>query len=294
MIVFLRLCWYNLGNKVYEIFGGIYMKLRRAKFEEYSIIYELVSKTIEDVYPKYYPLGVVNFFLKYHSEERIKCAFEEESVLVGLEDDKIVATGSLYNNEIKRMFVHKDYQGRGIGKKLIEELEKVALSQGFNKVILDSSLSGYGLYSNSGYVNISYNKLETETGEILCYNTMEKLLYNNKEYKINYNNKTFAAVSNTDNGEVSKKTLFKYRQEENIVWAEYLGGEIKKGFLIGVTDREGKLNFNYAHVNEEGELRSGYCTSLPEIMDNGKVRLFEKWQWTSGDRSQGESIIEEI
>ena len=44
----------------------------------------------------------------------------------------------------------------------------------------------------------------------------------------------------------------------------------------------------------KGMLMSGICTSKPEIMKNGKVRLREHWQWTSGDKSIGESILEEI
>ncbi|WP_321538875.1 hypothetical protein [Flavobacterium piscinae] len=38
---------------------------------------------------------------------------------------------------------------------------------------------------------------------------------------------------------------------------------------------------------------TGICHSKPEIMENGKIRLHETWQWTSGDYSNGESIIEE-
>jgi hypothetical protein len=29
-------------------------------------------------------------------------------------------------------------------------------------------------------------------------------------------------------------------------------------------------------------------------MENGKIRLYEEWQWTSGDQSKGSSILEEI
>jgi hypothetical protein len=47
--------------------------------------------------------------------------------------------------------------------------------------------------------------------------------------KINYNNKTFVSKENTDNGEVSSQTIFKYYQEGSIVWADYSGGEIVKG-----------------------------------------------------------------
>ena len=39
---------------------------------------------------------------------------------------------------------------------------------------------------------------------------------------------------------------------------------------------------------------TGICTSTPEICEDGKLRLMENWQWTSGDKSKGQSIIEEI
>lgn len=32
----------------------------------------------------------------------------------------------------------------------------------------------------------------------------------------------------------------------------------------------------------------------PEILPTGKIRLLEQWQWTNGDNSMGQSIIEEI
>ena len=39
---------------------------------------------------------------------------------------------------------------------------------------------------------------------------------------------------------------------------------------------------------------TGICNSAPRIMTSGKIRLHENWQWTSGDLSKGESILEEI
>ncbi len=39
---------------------------------------------------------------------------------------------------------------------------------------------------------------------------------------------------------------------------------------------------------------TGICHSNPEILKSGKIRLHEKWQWTSGNLTKGESIIEEI
>jgi hypothetical protein len=53
---------------------------------------------------------------------------------------------------------------------------------------------------------------------------------------INYNNKKFRPVSNTDNGETSNETLFLYKQVGNILTSDYSGGKIKYGHLIGLVD----------------------------------------------------------
>ena len=50
---------------------------------------------------------------------------------------------------------------------------------------------------------------------------------------LNLDNKKFVAVENTSNGEVSSQTEFHYHQQGEMIWAEYCGGEILKGFLIG-------------------------------------------------------------
>lgn len=110
---------------------------------------------------------------------------------------------------------------------------------------------------------------------------------------IDYNNRVFRPVSNSDNGETSGETLFRYKQENGILTADYSGGKIIKGHLMGLVDEKGVISMRYHQVNLQGELMTGECLSTPEIMANGKIRLHETWQWTSGDRSRGESVIEE-
>ncbi|MEG3659026.1 n-acetylglutamate synthase [Arenibacter palladensis] len=111
---------------------------------------------------------------------------------------------------------------------------------------------------------------------------------------MNYNNKKFKTVLNSNNGETSKETIFLYRQKGNILTSEYQGGQIVKGHLIGLVDKEGNIDMRYHQVNDKGELMTGVCNSRPEILSTGKIRLHENWQWTSGDKSFGKSIIEEI
>lgn len=109
-----------------------------------------------------------------------------------------------------------------------------------------------------------------------------------------YDNATFASVSNTDNGEVTGDTVFHYRQDGDVVWATYEGGAIRKGTLVAVVAADGALDMRYAHVNAKGELMTGVCRSTPELLADGRLRLHEAWQWTSGDRSAGTSIVEQV
>lgn len=111
---------------------------------------------------------------------------------------------------------------------------------------------------------------------------------------LNYNNRRFRSVSNSATGEVGAETVFHYHQSGNIVTADYSGGDIVSGHLIAICDAEGRLDMRYHHVNTSRELMTGVCRSTPEILTDGRIRLHEKWQWTSGDRSSGESILEEI
>jgi hypothetical protein len=75
---------------------------------------------------------------------------------------------------------------------------------------------------------------------------------------------------------------------------EYEGENIIGGHLIGVVDDSGNINMRYHQVNKHGQLMTGICHSRPELLLNGKIRLHESWQWTSGVGSMGESVLEEI
>lgn len=111
---------------------------------------------------------------------------------------------------------------------------------------------------------------------------------------MNYNNKKFRPIQNSSNGETSEETIFEYQQNGTILTSEYQGGQIVKGHLIGLVDKEGTIEMCYHQVNTKGELMTGVCSSKPELTDDGKIRLHESWQWTSGDQSSGTSILEEL
>jgi hypothetical protein len=111
---------------------------------------------------------------------------------------------------------------------------------------------------------------------------------------MNYNGKQFKPVSVSENGEVSERVIFSYVQKGSILSCSYSGGSIAKGHLIGLVDEDGNIDMRYHQVLDDGSLQTGICQSTPELMANGKIRLHETWKWTSGDFSEGTSIIEEV
>lgn len=111
---------------------------------------------------------------------------------------------------------------------------------------------------------------------------------------MNYNNKSFRPIQNSENGETSEETIFQYKQEGNILTSEYSGGQIKRGHLIGLVSDNGDIDMRYHQINLKGELMTGICRSTSEVLPNGKIRLHETWEWTSGDCSKGTSILEEL
>lgn len=269
------------------------MNFRNAGLQDFIMVKRITHQTIKEIYPAYYPKDVVSFFLKHHSDANILRDIKNNRVYLLEVDGKPVGTGSISDNEIERVFVLPQFQGHGYGAFILDQLETI-ISKNYDYSKLCASLPAYNFYLKRGYTPVGYHQIKTAKGKVLCYHEMEKPLAETFPTKINYHNRVFVSISNTENGEVSSLTKFYYRQNGNMIWAEYHGGEIKKGFLIGYSDELGNLDFTYQHLNCQGALRTGKCRSTPELLANGKIRLYEKWQWTTGDQSSGESIIEEV
>jgi hypothetical protein len=104
--------------------------------------------------------------------------------------------------------------------------------------------------------------------------------------------KVFAAVANTASGEVGRTTRFHYRQDGRMIWAEYSGGAVVRGYLVGTRDGD-RLDFRYSHLNINLQTANGVCASKLEVLEDGRIRLHETWQWESRPE-RGTSVVEEI
>ena len=267
-----------------------YMKATKDCLDQ---VLNIVQKTIRTVYPKYYPSEVVDFFCQLHCKENIASDIEAGCVGILSVDGNVIGTGCYKDNHITRVYVLPPYQKKGYGSYIMQCLEN-EISATHNSVYLDASLPASHLYESRGYRTLKHEKWNVENGVVLIYDIMEKELNRfNEINRICYEGKIFVSKENTDNGEVGAQTLFRYHQKGDMVWADYEGGDIVKGHLVGSRTASGELDFYYHHYNVSGNVRVGMCHSIPEVLDNGKLKLIEEWQWLNGDESKGKSILEE-
>lgn len=141
-----------------------------------STIHNIISHTIQKIYPLYYPLEVVDFFLGHHSLENLTANLQEKECWLFYKNNTPIATGAIGGKHITGVFVLPHFQGQGVGGEVMTFLErKIAASH--NKAVLDSSLAAAIFYEKRGYKTISHEKIRVNNGKLLIYEVMEKSLF---------------------------------------------------------------------------------------------------------------------
>lgn len=159
------------------------MKFVKAEEVDIDQIVQVVQKTIVEIYPKYYPKEVTDFFLKHHNRDNIEADVKKGNVWMLLKDDRLVGTGSYEGNHINRVYVRPDFQGSGYGGLIMDYMEdKIKIS--FSSIVLDASLPACQFYEKKGFNTIDHKKILLEKGKILIYDRMKKdLVKDAKEYR---------------------------------------------------------------------------------------------------------------
>lgn len=86
----------------------------------------------------------------------------------------------------------------------------------------------------------------------------------------------------------------RYHQRQDLLWGEFSGGGVRRGSLSGTAAADGVLDFAYGMVLESGEIVTGLCHSVPEVLDDGRIRLTEYWERFGSGASRGVSALEEV
>lgn len=105
----------------------------------------------------------------------INRAMRSRYFMVALVDDKVVGTGSLDGDEIKAVFVDPDHQRRGIGRAIMEELERYGKSKGLKEVRLNATITAFEFYKKLNYCLVEELKREFKGDKITAYSMNKRL-----------------------------------------------------------------------------------------------------------------------
>lgn len=152
--------------------------IRKFKSADLDTVRGLIQNTIDVCYSDVYSKEAIRFFKDWHCDENVLKDAKEGYMIVLERDSRIIGTGTIVGDEIKRLFVEPPFQKNGFGKTLMQKLEGKALSAGIGVVKLDASLPSKKFYDSLGYTTLEETFLEIENGKKLDYYKMEKALIN--------------------------------------------------------------------------------------------------------------------
>jgi hypothetical protein len=89
-------------------------------------------------------------------------------------------------------------------------------------------------------------------------------------------------------------TVARYRQDGDLVWADFAGGKVRRGTITGTCAPDGALRLAYTMVLETGEVISGHTVNVPERRPDGRLVLREEWQRYGEHAARGVSYLEEV
>jgi GNAT superfamily N-acetyltransferase len=151
--------------------------IREIKPEDYQATGDMIKSSIKESFRALYSEKLITEFCsKYDAEKFAQKA--DDTQLVVAEDEKeqkIAGVIGIKENQLRTFFVSPEQQGKGIGRLLFNELEKIARERGIKKLILEGSPLGEPIYEHFGFKKIGTIAKE-RAGEKYTDAVMEKSL----------------------------------------------------------------------------------------------------------------------
>lgn len=146
------------------------MEIREYREEDQAEILSLFYETVHTVNAKDYNEKQLDAWAPQDNDyEHLNAALRNNLTLIAIEDGKITGFADIdENGYLDHLFVHKDYQRRGIASALCSRIE-----EGFKRIETHASITARPFFEKRGYVVVKAQDVKIR-GEILRNYVMEK------------------------------------------------------------------------------------------------------------------------
>lgn len=144
---------------IYGVINGEFvMKILMANESDAKEISEMIESAIRYSFESYYPECSIDYLINLLNEENLKNKIKNLHFYIARENDEIVGCGAIgvrdkNDAEIFNVFVSPNLQRKGVGRKIIEILEKDEYFCNAKRIEVSSSLVGVPFYKKMGYVH---------------------------------------------------------------------------------------------------------------------------------------------
>jgi len=152
------------------------IQIRKLGEEDLQTVYRLIQSTIDISYHEVYPREAIEFFKDYHSKEQILSDAATGYTVVAECNSEVLGTGTLFGTNIRRVFVSPLHQHGGIGKLLVQELERKASFEKLAIIDLEASIVSRQFWESLGFVIQREDYIPVRNSQKLCYYKMVKTL----------------------------------------------------------------------------------------------------------------------
>ena len=124
--------------------------IRRAKAADAEAVHKIVLLALREINARDYPPSVIDR-LVLTLPDKVASSLETWHAFVAIVGERVVGTGSLNGQTVSSVYVHPDYQGRGIATKLMDAVESVANIHSQATLSVQSSVTAKPFYAKRGF-----------------------------------------------------------------------------------------------------------------------------------------------
>ena len=151
------------------------MEIRQIREGDFTGVIQCIHRALQISNARDYPKEVIRIQVEEHYTLKwIKETVLDKYYIVADLDNKIVGTGSLFEDELRNIFIDPDYQRKGIGRSITFHLEEIAKNKGYSEVWLVSSIT-----ARSYYLSLEYEEVVEVDEEIGDMKTIGYLMRKN-------------------------------------------------------------------------------------------------------------------
>lgn len=157
----------------------IFMHIRKFRLSDAAELARLHRGTIRSINVLDYPPKQIAVWSGRVSARRFRESAKNIIRYVAIKDNKIVGFGDFEKKgEMTGLYVHKDYQNKGVGQRLLKMLERQALKIGMKEFKLSSTITALDFYKRQGYKVIRKSIHPIRNQRLIVYKMKKRLSSN--------------------------------------------------------------------------------------------------------------------